>query len=226
MTMDQLGIVVLGPLTRLGQAVARELTGGDATTVVVAREKAELPAIRANWPTAEIVTAEDPIPPAGTSSRCAVLALAVGRIHPEGGEYPSDRDAFDRDLRVLARVLEARRGVPSHVVLVSTVLARATARDNRRRYAGWKLLAEAEVSALAAKHSDTVVSIVSPGRLIDGPGGSPWQPLLHTRYRTLARRIVDLARSGKPRRRLCGLDARLFLLGRAISNGFAALLKG
>ena len=164
-----------------------------------------------------MVGAESSAPLLGNALPDAVRihVCALGPVHPETALPGADAVNVDRDLGVVARLLDEAAGRDVHVVLVSSVLALAPAAD-RAYYAGWKNVVEEELAAMVAEHSSARLSVLYPGRLMAAEERRrPWHRL-HTTFERLAARMTQ-AGIGPGRSRLVGLDARAWVLARSFS---------
>ncbi|TNM44121.1 hypothetical protein FHP29_05265 [Nocardioides albidus] len=219
--------VVLGPLTRLGQAVVADRS---ATTVLaVARHADDVPAVVAatGLDPDDVVDASagaltDRVRTLGEGPVRLVVA-ALGPVHPadpsagRGVDFDADLAAVHRDLAYVDEVLGCGREV--EVVLISSVIALAPGAD-RRYYGGWKCLVEDLLDQRVRRHGGTL-AVLYPGRLRPARGGRPWHRL-HASYDGLARLAVapELA----PRaRRAVGADSRIWLVVRSISFALRSL---
>jgi hypothetical protein len=149
---------------------------------------------------------------AGLAEACSarVVHLYVCALGPVQSGDGVDPGAVERDLALVERVLAASAGRPVHVVLVSSVIALAPGAD-RRFYGGWKGVVEQRLGRLVGAHPRASFSVLYPGRLVAGSRALP-----NTSYRGLARRL-EAAATGSSRSRVVGVDARVWLLLRAVS---------
>lgn len=213
--------VVIGPKTRLAAEVLARLDGTGEAVVLVARDPADVavlePAVRPGVTVVD-ASADDvgaavtlaPREPEGATVRLVVAAL--GPVHPGPPDHEADAAAVRRDLGVVEQVLGCE--LPVHVVLVSTVIALAPGAD-RRYYGGWKALVEQQLGHLVAQHPGCALSVLHPGRLVAAADRGPAQRV-HTTYERLAA-LVLRADPARPRGRVVGADARIWLLVRSIS---------
>ncbi|RYJ06247.1 MAG: hypothetical protein EON52_07350 [Actinomycetales bacterium] len=197
--------VVLGSGTRLGRAV---LAGSQSRDVrPVATSSRPVPAPSA----AELLSdSEGPV---------ELVVCALGPVHPTEARSADDMAAFQRDLGVVAGVLDEAGDRPVSVVLVSSVIALAPG-DDRRYYGGWKNLVEGELRDLVAAHGRHAgLAVLYPGRLVES--GS----VLHATYGRLAARIDSLL-AGRSASAVVGLDARAWLAVAALRTVLRSLLPG
>lgn len=196
--------VVLGSGTRLGKAV-------------VAASSRDVRAV---------TTSSRPVPPpsvdelvGGSSAPVELVVCALGPVHPTEARSSEDMAAFQRDLGIIAGVLDEAGDRPVSVVLVSTVIALAPG-DDRRYYGGWKNLVEGELRDLVASHAHHAALVVLyPGRLVDGSSR------LHATYGGLASRIESLL-AGRSVSAVVGLDARAWLAVATLRTALRALVPG
>lgn len=213
-------VVVIGPRTRLGRELIARARARGEDVVAVARHQRDADDLSATWGSdagvrvalgAELASAPSPAGAGGAESRAVVppgARLFICALGPVQSEDRVDAPVvMQREIEVVRHVLAAG-GV--RVVLVSSVLALAPKRD-RRHYAGWKNLAEEWVRGAAARHGATV-SVLYPGRLVDGDGQKRFHQFLHTPYPKLAS-IVERV-SDQAHIKTVGIDARLWLLAR------------
>ena len=205
--------VVLGPKTRLGAALLATATPDQ--TYAVARDEQDQAALASCGATVIGAEASGPLLGDTRTTALRIHVCALGPVHPETAQPGTDAASVDRDLTVVARLLDEVAGRDVHVVLVSTVLALAPGAD-RAYYAGWKNVVEEELAALVAEHSSARLSVLYPGRLMTAEERRrPWHRM-HTTFERLAARITK-AGDGAGRSRLVGLDARAWLLARSFS---------
>ncbi len=110
---------------------------------------------------------------------------------------------------------------------MSSVVALAPTPD-RRYYGGAKSLVEQLLLELVAAHPHARLDVLYPGRLLAaGEGTRPWHRL-HARFDRVAAHVERALRSSQPlgRRRVVGLDARLWLLVRSLSLVVQAVRPG
>lgn len=204
--------VVLGPKTRLGAALLATAT---VNTYAVARDDQDQAALASCGATVIGAEASGPLLGGTQPTALRIHVCALGPVHPETAQPGADAANVDRDLTVVARLLDEAAGRDVHVVLVSSVLALAPAAD-RTYYAGWKNVVEEELVALVAEHSSARLSVLYPGRLMTAEERRrPWHRM-HTTFERLAARMSQ-AGDGPGRSRLVGLDARAWLLARSFS---------
>lgn len=209
--------VVVGPKTRLGQALVARATARGLDVYAVARDDRDLAALRDS--DATVLPAGGP--DGGLLGEAApdslrIFVCALGPVHPEAPQAAVDSDHVVRDLGLIRRVLDSAPDATAHVVLVSTVIALAPGED-RRYYGGWKGLVEQELRELLAQRSAPAdLSVLYPGRLMDDhERRRPWHRA-HTSYTRLAD-IVERAAQRPGTSRVVGLDARAWLLARGAS---------
>lgn len=215
-------MVVFGPRTRLGQAFCTWVSAHH-DLLLVARDPAERDRLSTAHPQAATYAAWESTSPVPTSQQeIGIICCALGPLHPGAPDLAADSVNVARDLAALARLLDAWRSLRVHVVFVSSVLA-LQARRGRRYYAGFKSLLEECIAALVADRPGTVLSVLYPGRLVEGRR----RPLdwLHTTYGHLAKRMAQLVLSAPPVRQIVGWDARL-LMAAANVVGLGQLLVG
>ena len=214
--------VVLGPKTRLGTALLGTVTGLDQV-YAVARDERDQAALASCGATVIGADSSGPLLGGARPNAVRIHICALGPVHPETAQPGADATSADRDLGVVARLLDEAAGHDVHVVLVSSVLALAPAAD-RAYYAGWKNVIEEEIAVMVADHSSARLSVLYPGRLMTAEERRrPWHRL-HTTFDRLAARM-NRTGDGPGRSRLVGLDARAWLLTRSFSL-LATILSG
>lgn len=197
--------VVLGSGTRLGQAVVAAAGDRDVRAVTTSSR----PTLA---PSAVGLVGE-------SSAPVEVVVCALGPVHPTEARSNDDMAAFQRDLGVVAGVLDESGDRQVSIVLVSTVIALAPG-DDRRYYGGWKNLVEGELRDLVASHAHHAgLAVLYPGRLVDG--GSRF----HASYARLAARIESLL-AGRSVPAVVGLDARAWLAVATLRTALRSLLPG
>lgn len=218
--------VVIGPRTRLGREVLRQVDGTAALAVARHADDAALVGVIPELGSATVVDAST------DDLRARVAALgdgpvrlvvaALGPVHPETPRTAQDAPSVLRDLAFVEQVLDAGR--PVRVVLVSTVLALAPGED-RRYYGGWKAVVEQQLQQLVDERTtaggDASLSVVYPGRLLDA-AERRGRLRLHTSYARLAEIVLTkavAAPSGRP----VGADSRFWLLVNSISLALRSL---
>lgn len=195
--------VVLGPRTRVGQALVRRATERGDEVLVVARHDADAAALAGDGVTVLRID-QDVDLLGGGDGPVRIAVCALGPVHPEEARATEDSAAFLRELGFAERVLVAISGRPASIVLVSTVLALAPGED-RRYYGGWKCLVEQQLSESAERLApQAAFSVVYPGRITEG------RPGLHATYAGVAA-TVDALADGRSRSRIAGLDARVWM---------------
>ena len=203
--MSPLTTIVVGPLTRAGQAVTARATERGDRTHVVARHAGDSAALSGGDATVLRIDQELDLLGVGDGP-VRIIVCALGPIHPDEVSSDDDHAAFVRDLDVIERLLLATAGRPTGVVLISSVIALAPGAD-RRYYGGFKCLVEQRLGEVVAR-ADATLAVVYPGRLVDRPSRSPLA--LHTSFQRLAVTAESVA--GTSSSRISGLDARLWLL--------------
>ena len=163
--------VVLGPKTRLGTALLGTVTGPDQV-YAVARDERDQAALASCGAT--VIGAHSSGPLLGDTRPNAVRihVCALGPVHPETAQPGADATIVDRDLGVVARLLDEAEGRDVHVVLVSCVLALAPAAD-RAYYAGWKNVVEEELAVDRRRSSLRTALGALPGAADDRRGAAP-----------------------------------------------------
>jgi hypothetical protein len=216
------GALIVGPKTRLGQALIERLPVG--RTALVARSHDEKGTLRARWPDRTTVERDDLADVIRPWRHVSIFACAIGAIRP-GDPRPEGLahvlETGTRDLAIVRAAMSAADSKPVHVIFVSSVLALARARPERASYAGWKLLVEGEFERLVTAQRDARLSVVYPGRLVAAPANLASR--LSTRYDRLASTLVAAADAPAGRRWIAGVDARLWLLARGLAAGGASL---
>lgn len=203
-------LVVLGPLTRLGRALAAR---HDGPVLSVSRGSADDAALTGPVLPADGSGLEETL--AGAAA-VELAVCALGPVHPGPVDLERDAAAVRRDLDLVAAVLAAADGRPVRVVLVSSVVALAPGPD-RRYYGGTKALVEQALAGLVADHPAATLDVLYPGRIVDADERTrPWHRL-HADYARVAAHVERALRAGSARRRVVGLDARLWLATRALS---------
>lgn len=217
MTSEQPLSVVMAPKTRLGRELIARAMRRDESIVAMARHEADVTALADSG--AEVVLAGQSM---DRGRPLQVFVCALGPVHPIEGEQPvdlaADSAAVDRDLRIIEDLLASRPG--AHVVLVSTVIALAP-RPDRRYYGGWRGVVERQLRDLAHRHG-AEISVLYPGRLIDGNDIKHLRERAYTRYDKLAD-LAERAAVRPPSSRLVGLDARVWGIVRGLILMFGSL---
>ena len=215
-------LVVVGPRTRVGRSL---LALHDGPVLAVSRHADDTAALAG----ADVLDVEDD--DLGTrlagASAVDVAVCALGPVHPGVPDHDRDVAGLRRDLGLLRRVLGASDGRPVRIVLVSSVVALAPTPD-RRYYGGAKSLVEQLLLELVAAHPHARLDVLYPGRLLAaGEGARPWHRL-HARFDRAAAHVERALRSSQPlgRRRVVGLDARLWLAVRSLSLVVQAVRPG
>ena len=205
--------VVLGPKTRLGAALLE--TVGPGKAYAIARDEEDHASLASCGATVVGVESSRPLLGDTQPNAVRIHVCALGPVHPESAQPGLDAADVERDLSVVARLLDEAAGHDVHVVLVSSVLALAPTAD-RTYYAGWKNVVEEELAAMVAEHPAARLSVLYPGRLMAaGERSRPWHRM-HITFERLAARMAQVG-DGPGRSRLVGLDARAWLLARSFS---------
>ena len=203
--------IVIGPRTRAGLASSELSRARGDEVFLVARHDAD--AVALSGSDATVLRTDSDVDLVGAGP-VRILVCALGPVHPDEVRTDTDTAAFLRDLDVIRRLLVAAHDRAVSVVLISSVIALAPGTD-RRYYGGWKCLVEqqlAETVRRTAPHA--TMSVVYPGRLVDGPARRPL-PGAHTTYGRLATTVDHLA-DGPSRARVSGIDARVWMLVNSI----------
>ncbi|MDR6119220.1 hypothetical protein QE370_002404 [Aeromicrobium sp. SORGH_AS981] len=215
-------LVVVGPRTRVGRSL---LALREGPVLAVSRHADDTAALAG----ADVLDVEDD--DLGTrlagASAVDVAVCALGPVHPGAPDHDRDVAGLRRDLGLLRRVLAAADGRPVRIVLVSSVVALAPTPD-RRYYGGAKSLVEQLLLELVAAHPHARLDVLYPGRLLAaGEGTRPWHRL-HARFDRVAAHVERALRASQPlgRRRVVGLDARLWLAVRSLSLVVQGLRPG
>ena len=215
--------VVIGPRTRLGRELITRARARGEDVIAVARHQRDVDDLSVTWESdagVRIVRGAALLPsssPADADVAHAQVVVPAGAklficaLGPVQSEDRVDDPAVVRaEVEVVRAALAAGKG---RAVLVSSVLALAP-KPERRHYAGWKNVVEEWVRKAAAEHGATL-SVLYPGRLVDGGAQKNFRVFVHTPYPKLAsvvERVSDQAhiKHGKT----VGIDARLWLLAR------------
>ncbi len=215
-------LVVVGPRTRVGRSL---LALREGPVLAVSRHADDTAALAG----ADVLDVEDD--DLGTrlagASAVDVAVCALGPVHPGAPDHDRDVAGLRRDLGLLRRVLAAADGRAVRIVLVSSVVALAPTPD-RRYYGGAKSLVEQLLLELVAAHPHARLDVLYPGRLLAaGEGTRPWHRL-HARFDRVAAHVERALRASQPlgRRRVVGLDARLWLAVRSLSLVVQGLRPG
>jgi hypothetical protein len=212
-------LVLVGPRTRLGRRLAEQHTGPVLPVSRGADDDADLSlpalAVDGSGVAAALVGA-----PAVELALCA-----LGPVHPGPVDLERDAASVRRDLDFVAAVLSAADGRPVRVVLVSSVVALAPGPD-RRYYGGAKAQVEQMLVSLLADHPAASLDVLYPGRIVDVDERTrPWHRL-HADFARVAALVQKALHVGSARRRVVGLDARLWLGARALSLVVSGLRAG
>ncbi len=210
--------VLIGPKTRLGQAVQQEARD---SVLVLARDASDVAGVVATgFSPQSIVDASTREVAARVAALPAgpvrLIVAALGPVHPVEPDFEADLAGVQRDLGYVDQVLASGRQV--EVVLISTVIALAPGAD-RRYYGGWKALVE-ELLAHRVAQAGSSLTVLYPGRIREGRAARPWH-LLHVSYPGLAR--VALGDHSDSTRRTVGVDSRIWLAVRSISFAVRSL---
>lgn len=218
--------VILGPRTRLGLELARELPGPPADRILVARDARDAVLLSHPDTGATIATIGEPLPrlPPQCGS-VAIYVCALGPVHAGDAPFAAHAAAALRELGVVRDLLAQVQDRAFHVVLVSSVLARVGPRPSRAYYAGFKNLVEGLLTDLVAAHASGKLSVVHPGRLRASRSALRPLSLLETSHRGLARRLIRIVSRDRARRITVGIDARLLTLARSAAESWRALLS-
>lgn len=205
--------VVLGPKTRLGQALIARAAAEGHDVIAIARDDRDLAALSGS--AATVVTAADAAALLGGVDTLHLHVCALGPVHPTAPEAADSANAA-RDLDLVRQLLDAAPTAAVHAVLVSTVIALAPG-DDRRYYGGWKCLVEQQLRELLAdRPAAAELSVAYPGRLMaHSERRRPWHRA-HTTYPRLAELVEELGRRPGVSR-VVGLDARAWLVARGAS---------
>src|ERR1051325_3956665 len=111
------GAIVVGPKTRLGQAVIERLPA--ARTALVARNHDENVALQARWPDRVTIERDGLSEIVQPWSRVAIFACAIGSIHPGDDGLAHTSEAAARDLAIIRAAMNAADAKPVHVIFVS-----------------------------------------------------------------------------------------------------------
>ncbi|MDO9316075.1 MAG: hypothetical protein Q7T97_16185 [Burkholderiaceae bacterium] len=202
----------MGGKTRLAQALyAASSRAGHRTFVAYGGTPAERASLLALYPESALV---DGTERAGTVQPKCIVVCALGLAHPAQPDIDRHMERLAWDSRLLSTLVSNSRD-RIHVILVSTVIALVPPRD-RAYYAAFKNLAEAVVAASLRDSVGSRMSVLYPGRLVERCGFSRIADLFATPYGSLARRLVAIASADKPVARVVGLDARLWVLAKAV----------
>ncbi|MCX6408093.1 MAG: hypothetical protein NTV28_14345 [Propionibacteriales bacterium] len=215
-------LVLVGPRTRVGRSL---LALREGPVLAVSRDAADTAALQG----ADVldVAGDDVDARLAGAPAVDVAVCALGPVHPGVPDHDRDVAGLRRDLGLLRRVLGAADGRPVRIVLVSSVVALAPTPD-RRYYGGAKSLVEQLLLELVAAHPHARLDVLYPGRLLAaGERTRPWHRL-HARFDRVAALVEQALRSSQPvgRRRVVGLDARLWLLVRSLSLVVQAVRPG
>lgn len=215
-------VVLFGAQTRLARALLRLPQMRRHDLLLVARHEEEARILTSRIPRARIlrVWRDDP-PPVLGADRVAILACALGVIHPGESHFSAELGDAERDVGVLERLTRAYAALPLRVVLVSSVVALAPARA-RASYGGWKSVLEGAVASIVAASPQGSLAVVYPGRLVERREVSRPGTLLASRYQNLAAWLLRAALRDDDLRATHGWDARLWLAAR----GGALALQG
>jgi nucleoside-diphosphate-sugar epimerase len=218
-------LVVVGPLTRAGRELAARRGG---PVLAVSRGPADDATLASAGADVVDVTGRDLEDRLRGAESVEVAVCALGPVHPGPSDLAADTAGMQRDLAFLERLLHVAADRPVRLVLLSSVVALAPTAD-RRYYGGFKSLAEQSLLSLLADRPQARLDVLYPGRLVAPADRTrPWHRL-HAGFSRLAahleRCLGDRGR-GAGRRRVVGLDARLWLLVRSLSLVVSGSLPG
>jgi hypothetical protein len=217
--------VILGPRTRLGLELARALTDPPSQRILVARDERDRALLTELEPGAHIARHGEPVTQAIREfDRVEIYVCALGPIHPGDDAFDSHVESTSGGLAVIEDLLTRIPRVPTHLVHVSSVLARVAPRSARSYYAGFKNLAEGQLSRIVAAHGRSTMSVVHPGRLLTSRSVRRPTSLLQTTYRQLAQKLIRIAATERSVRAPVGLDARLFTVARSAAEACRAII--
>ena len=215
-------VVIFGPQTRLARTLLTPSWMQEQTVMLLVRNQPEADRLSIVYPRATLLPTEaTSVDMPEEKTAVGILCCAFGVIHPTIPDPENDMAIARRDLHLLRQLLLRYEEVPIHVVFVSSVLA-LSPQPRRAYYAGWKNILCATATHLVQHHPHGVFSAFYPGRLIERRDCARPTSLLYTSYRRLARELIDAVRLGTPRRRVVGLDARLWLAARMLANSRVA----
>lgn len=226
-TQGAVPLVVVGPRTRVGRSL---LERRDGPVLAVSRGAVDASALQAagtSGPDLLDVAGDDVAERLAGAAAVDVAVCALGPVHPGTPDPEGDAAGVQRDLALLRRVLRAADDRPVRVVLVSSVVALAPTPD-RRYYGGAKSLVEQLLLELVAAHPRARLDVLHPGRLVAaGEATRPWHRL-HARFDRVAAHVERALRADRTegRRRVVGLDARLWLAVRSLSLVVQGLRPG
>ncbi len=149
-----------------------------------------------------------------------IFCCAIGPLHPREVSKPlQDLDAIGRELSGIIEIYSSLPAVDTHFVLVSSILAISSG-PRRFYYSGWKRAIEATIGELIANRPGGRFSVIYPGRLVAVKSFS--NPFATT-YADCAHVLRSIG-LGPTRKRILGVDARLYLMARSFNTGILALL--
>ena len=201
--------IVMGPRTRLGQALLEQPELRHDRVLSIARSDDERQWLGSRFPWTTAVILEDGSDVLPDALHVTLYCCAAGPIHPAPFDEIAQRHATD-DLARLRLIIQRYAHARFHVVLVSSALALAL-RPKCAAYTGWKCLLEGAVRGTLSQCADASISVIYPGRLTENKSLAKPLSLLYTDYARAGRFIVHLARSGRSARRVVGCDAHLWL---------------
>lgn len=217
--------VILGARTRLGLELARALPNPPSQRILVARDERDRALLTELTPGALVARHGEPLGQALPEfDRVEIYVCALGPIHPGDDAFESHVESTSGALDVIEDLLTRMPRVPTHLIHVSSVLARVAPRSERTYYAGFKNLAEGRLSRIVAARERSTMSVVHPGRLLTSRTFRRPITLLQTTYRQLAQKLIRIAASERSVRAPVGLDARLFTLARSAAEAWRAII--
>lgn len=186
----------------------------------MARDSREAVSLLESFPGARVLRIFEPEGDWPKSGNLQICLCALGPVHPIEPEPLADLKGVERDLTALERLVEGVGTGVSRCVLISSVLALAP-RAERAYYAGWKSLLAPAVERILSSCSDSTLSVLHPGRLIERRRASAPETWLATTYAALAEVVSESL--DRPRRSVVGPDARLWLMSRTLVHIRSAL---
>lgn len=151
-----------------------------------------------------------------------VVITALGPVHPDVPQTAADAARVSRDVDYVHKAISL--GIPTQIVLISTVLALAPG-DDRRYYGGWRGVIEQSIQQLAQDQArlgqPVSLSVLYPGRILD-ESARKGRRRAHTSYARLAARALRIA-PGTRVNQLVGADSRIWLMVRCISLALRSL---
>lgn len=219
-------VVLFGAQTRLARALLRLSQMRRHDLLLVARHENEANILLSRHPHARILRAwQDEPPPTLPVERVAIIACALGMIHPGESHFDAESGNALRDIRVLEQVAHAYAAVPLRIVMVSSVVALAPPRA-RTTYGGWKSLLEGAVESAARDAPRTSLAVIYPGRLVERRQIRRPGSLVATSYLNLATMLMGATTRDDDTREIHGVDARLWLAARGSALALQAARGG